>query len=55
MVEGDCVEAVEDLQVEDEGDDGEGEEDGNHEPRAAEVGGQDDAAKADGEAGDNDT
>jgi hypothetical protein len=36
MFEGDDVEAVEDLEVDDEGDEGEGEEDGDHEPGTAE-------------------
>ena len=36
VFEGDDVEAVQDMQVDDEGDEGEGEEDGDHEPGAAE-------------------
>ena len=39
MVEGYGVEAVEDVEVEDEGDEGEGEEDGDHKPGAAKVAG----------------
>ena len=34
---GEGVEAVEDLQIDDEGDDREGEEDGDHEPGAVEI------------------
>jgi len=53
--EGDCVEAVQDLQVEDERDGGQGEEEGDHQPGAVESVGQDDAAIADGEACSDDT
>ena len=52
MVEGDGVEAVEALEVDEECDEGEGEEDGDHEPGAVEVVGYKDYAVADCEAGD---
>ena len=48
--QGDRVQTVEDVEVEDETDDGEAEKDGNHEPRLAEIVRQDDDTVADPEA-----
>ena len=61
MFDGYCVEAVEDLDVDDEGNEGESEKDGDHEPGAAEIVGQCDDDEGDSEAcnedaqGDKDT
>lgn len=54
MVEGDCVDAVEDLQVEEECDDSQHEEEGNHEPRDVEGVRKEDASVADAEAASHD-
>ena len=54
VLEGYCVETVEDLDVDDEGDEGESEKDGDHEPGAAEIVGQRDDDEGNSEAGNED-
>ena len=54
VIEGYAVETIEDFEIEDEGDEGEGEEDGDHKPRSAEVAGDALDRESDEDIGDED-
>jgi hypothetical protein len=54
MIESYCVESAENLEVDEKGGDGEGQEEGDHEPGTVESVCEKDAAVADSEAGNDD-